>query len=77
MKKTNKQISKAIKILKQYADESQVLIRGTSDLSPLEEWLLLQLTTTQDSLDIKEKEIDALKSGSSEIWRTSFFNLLY
>lgn len=33
----------AVIILKQYAKENQVLPRSTSDLSKLEEWLLLQL----------------------------------
>ena len=30
----------AIKTLKQYAKENQLIVRGTSDLSPLEEWLI-------------------------------------
>lgn len=33
----------AVKILHQYAEENQVLPRSTSDLSQLEQWLLLQL----------------------------------
>lgn len=33
----------AIDVLHQYAKENQVLPRSTSDLSKLEEWLLLQL----------------------------------
>lgn len=33
----------AIKTLKQYVKENQVLPRSTSDLSKLEEWLILQL----------------------------------
>ena len=33
----------AVEILHQYAEENQVLPRSTSDLSKLEEWLLLQL----------------------------------
>ena len=33
----------AVKILKQYADEKHTTVRGTSDLSPLEEWLIIKL----------------------------------
>lgn len=33
----------AVKTLKQYVEENQVLPRSTSDLSKLEEWLILQL----------------------------------
>ena len=34
----------AVELLKQYAMENQTLIRSTSDLSPLEQWLLLKLS---------------------------------
>lgn len=34
----------AVELLQQYAMENQTLIRGTSDLSPLEQWLLLKLS---------------------------------
>jgi hypothetical protein len=33
----------AVKVLKQYADEKHTNTRGASDLSPLEEWLLVKL----------------------------------
>lgn len=33
----------AVDTLKRYAHETGNLLRGTSDLSPLEEWLLVQL----------------------------------
>lgn len=33
----------AVKILKQYAQERGEIVRGTTDLSPLEEWLIIQL----------------------------------
>jgi hypothetical protein len=33
----------AVRLLKLYADENQVLPRSTSDLSPLEKWLIMQL----------------------------------
>ena len=34
---------KAVEILEQYAEECKTLPRGTSDLSPLEEWLIVKL----------------------------------
>lgn len=34
----------AVELLRQYAMENQTLIRGTSDLSPLEQWLLMKLS---------------------------------
>ena len=34
---------KAVKILKLYAIENNTIVRSTSDLSPLEEWLLSKL----------------------------------
>ena len=33
----------AKKILKEYADETSGIVRGTSDISPLEEWLLVRM----------------------------------
>lgn len=40
----NKTISEfSVKILKQYADERGIIVRSTSDLSPLEEYLLIEL----------------------------------
>lgn len=32
-----------IKTLKRYAEEKGIIVRSTSDLSPLEIWLLLEL----------------------------------
>lgn len=39
----NKRAEFAVRILKQYAKECGTLPRSTSDLSPMEEWLILQL----------------------------------
>lgn len=41
----NEKAEFAVKILKQYAEETGNLPRGTSDISPLEEWLILQMFT--------------------------------
>lgn len=38
----------AVKVLKEYADEKHTNARGTSDLSPLEEWLLIKLYHKDD-----------------------------
>ena len=39
----NEKAEFAVEILKQYALENQVSTRSTSDLSPLEQWLILRL----------------------------------
>lgn len=39
----NEKAEFAVKVLKEYAEQNQVLPRSTSDLSKLEEWLILQL----------------------------------
>ena len=65
---------KGIAILKQYAKESGVLLRSTSDLSPLEQWLTLQLINKQISDEEIEKEAhkqypdNKLCNGCWEIW---------
>ena len=38
----------AVKLLKEYADEKHTTVRGTSDLSPLEEWLIIKLYNKED-----------------------------
>lgn len=38
----------AVSILQEYAKENQTLIRSTSDLSPLEEWLLERMYLQQN-----------------------------
>ena len=39
----NEKAEFAVKILREYAKENKTLMRCTSDLSPLEEWLIIQL----------------------------------
>ena len=41
----------AVSVLKQYALENQVTTRSTSDLSPLEQWLILQLFAKEKPID--------------------------
>jgi hypothetical protein len=42
-KPINNKAKFAVEILKRYAEQTGNLLRGTSDLSPLEEWLIIQL----------------------------------
>ena len=37
-----------IKVLRQYAAETHTIVRSTSDLSPLEIWLLIKLIKTKE-----------------------------
>jgi len=39
----NEEASFAIKTLRRYADEKGIPHRSTSDLSPLEEWLIMEM----------------------------------
>jgi hypothetical protein len=45
----------AVKILHQYAREQGINGRDTTDLSPLEKWLILQLYGAQTTIDNFEK----------------------
>jgi hypothetical protein len=47
----------AVKILRQYAEETLVLPRSTSDLSPLETWLLVQMFLKDKDNNITPTEI--------------------
>jgi hypothetical protein len=42
----------AIKILMDYAKEKGIQVRSTSDLSPLEEWLIINLFKVWDTIEI-------------------------
>jgi hypothetical protein len=54
----------AVKILKQYSLENQIPARCTSDLSPMEQWLILKLFAIKkilpDSNEINESDFDGL-----------------
>lgn len=61
-----KRINFILTLLREYSHENQIPIRSTSDLSPLEEWLLIRL------FDKSEKEsIEFLK------WFNDFNELGY
>jgi hypothetical protein len=40
---SNKKAEFAVEILKEYAHQNKVMLRSTSDLSKLEEWLIIEL----------------------------------
>tara|TARA_R110000782_G_C14648041_1_gene396394 strand:+ start:464 stop:745 length:282 start_codon:yes stop_codon:yes gene_type:complete len=40
---SNKKAEFAVEILKEYAHQNKVILRSTSDLSKLEEWLIVEL----------------------------------
>lgn len=52
----NEKAEFAVKILHQYADENSVIPRSTSDLSKLEEWLLVKMFFDAKSNDLFEKQ---------------------
>jgi hypothetical protein len=48
----------AVEILKQYALENQIPERSTSDLSPMEVWLILRLMTISKNSQTADKTQD-------------------
>jgi hypothetical protein len=48
----------AVKVLRQYAEENLIPARDTSDLSPMEQWLIIQLF-------LREKR-DSTREGGAE-----------
>ena len=60
----NKAYEEAIKILEQYAKEQQTLMRGTTDLSPLEEWLLIKLIKAHEvSREVAKKAYNEARNN--------------
>lgn len=47
----NEKAEFAVKTLKEYAKQNQVPVRSTSDLSPLEEWLIMDLLISKKQLN--------------------------
>lgn len=43
----NEKAEFAVQVLRKYAHQTGNMLRGTSDLSPLEEWLIIQLMLAQ------------------------------
>jgi hypothetical protein len=42
---------KVVEILRQHAQEQGTIVRSTSDLSPLEEWLILKVVDENENKD--------------------------
>lgn len=58
----NKKAKFAVKTLKEYAIENQTTARGTTDISPLEEWLILKLYDIERIAEELDKpDIDKIK----------------
>jgi len=49
----------AVETLHQYAEENMVLPRSTSDLSKLEEWLIIKLFGIRQAIRITEEDFKA------------------
>ena len=60
----NEKAEFAVRVLKQYALENQIPARSTSDLSPMEQWLILRLLAViksladSDEIRMKARELD-------------------
>ena len=60
----NEKAEFAVRVLKEYALENQVPARSTSDLSPMEQWLILRLLAVikslpdSDEIRMKARELD-------------------
>lgn len=50
-------IKRVLELLKQYAKEKQTMVRGTTDLSRLEEWLIIQVIDRETTIkNLNERE---------------------
>ena len=60
----NEKADFAVRVLKQYALENQIPARSTSDLSPMEQWLILHLLAVikslpdSDEIRMKARKLD-------------------
>ena len=60
----NEKAEFVVRLLKQYALETQIPARSTSDLSPMEQWLILRLLAVikslpdSDEIRMKARELD-------------------
>jgi hypothetical protein len=60
----NEKAEFAVRVLKQYAIENQIPARSPSDLSPMEQWLILRLLAVikslpdSDEIRMKARELD-------------------
>jgi hypothetical protein len=77
----NEKAEFAVRVLRQYALENQVPARSTSDLSPMEQWLILRLLAVikslpdSDEIRIKARELDE-KDFAQWMWELQKGNVL-
>ena len=77
----NEKAEFAVRVLRQYALENQVPARSTSDLSPMEQWLILRLLAVikslpdSDEIRMKARELDE-KDFAQWIWELQKGNVL-
>ena len=53
----NEKAEFAVRVLKEYALENQIPARSTSDLSPMEQWLILRLFAVSNSEGLQGREL--------------------
>lgn len=77
----NEKAEFAVRVLRQYALENQVPARSTSDLSPMEQWLILRLLAVikslpdSDEIRMKAREFDE-KDFAQWMWELQKGNVL-
>lgn len=77
----NEKAEFAVRVLRQYALENQVPARSTSDLSPMEQWLILRLLAVikslpdSDEIRMKARELDE-NDFAQWIWELQKGNVL-
>ena len=73
----NEKAEFVVRLLKQYALETQIPARSTSDLSPMEQWLILRLLAVikslpdSDEIRMKARELDE-KDFAQWWWKTVY-----
>lgn len=77
----NEKAEFAVRVLKQYALENGIPARSTSDLSPMETWLILHLLAVikslpgSDEIRMKARELDE-KDFAQWMWELQKGNVL-
>ena len=77
----NEKAEFAVRVLRQYALENQVPARSTSDLTPMEQWLILRLLVVikslpdSDEIRMKARELDE-KDFAQWMWELQKGNVL-
>jgi len=70
----NEKVEFAVRVLKQYALENQIPARSTSDLSPMEQWLILRLLAVIKSLpDSDEIRLKVEENVNMETEASNFY----